>query len=361
MGVIESVIDGKKRFTVRKRWPDGSEINRFVKNRTIGKALLSRVEESITMGTWRELREELQRGVKKDVTVRQFWERFRDEYCIPRMSSWERYQRSFKTLNVIIGDVPLREFSRKHLHSYIQQRKGKVADSTINRDIAAIKKMFSFAFDVEAVETNPLMRFKILPVQETALRVITPEEFARLVDAMPTPEMAAFVVIVGETGIRKSEALNLKWRDIDFQRDRLVLENTKGKKVRHVPLSKIAQQKIMEITRYLDVEYLFAWDSGLSRGRKMRKPEKQFNAGRKAAGLEWVTIHGLRHYRATSWIQHGADPRSVQEKLGHKAIQTTMRYVHYVETHGDRAIREAQERESEVRDERILKRVKNGC
>ena len=93
----------------------------------------------------------------------------------------------------------------------------------------------------------------------------------------------------------------------------------------------------------------------------MRKPEKQFNAGRKAAGLEWVTIHGLRHYRATSWIQHGADPRSVQEKLGHKAIQTTMRYVHYVETHGDRAIREAQERESEVRDGIILKRVKNGC
>jgi len=46
--------------------------------------------------------------------------------------------------------------------------------------------------------------------------------------------------------------------------------------------------------------------------------------------------------------------------LGHEAIQTTMRYVHYVETHGERAIREAQEREREVRNDNDLKRVKNG-
>jgi integrase len=220
MGIIESKdANGKKRFAVRKRWPDGSEIYRYVANRTIGKALLSRIEESITMGTWRDLREELRRGIEKDVTVKQFWERFRDEYCKPRMSSWERYARSFKTINEKIGDVPLREFSRKHLHGDIQSRKGKVSDSTINHDIAAIKKMFSYAFEVEAVEMNPLIRFKTLPVQETALRVITKDEFERLINFMSTPEMAAFVAITGETGMRKMEALNLRWSDVDFPRE----------------------------------------------------------------------------------------------------------------------------------------------
>ena len=220
--------------------------------------------------------------------------------------------------------------------------------------------MFSYAFEVEAVEINPLVRFKIIPVQEKALRVITREEFERLVDAMPTPEMSAFVAIVGETGLRKSEALNLKWNDIDFQRERIVLEHTKGKRVRYVPLSKLALEKIMEISRYIGVEYLFTWDFGRYKGRHMRKPDKQFNTGRKAAGLDWITIHGLRHYRATSWIQHGADVRSVQEKLGHASIQTTMRYAHYIETHGDKAIREAQEKERNTQPVSVFKRVKNG-
>ena len=362
MGIIESIKNGKKRIAIRKRWPDGSEIYRFVKNRTIGKALISRIEESITMGTWRELRNELQRGVKKDVTVRQFWERFRDEYCKPRLtdSALHRYELSFKSIKEKVGNVQLCEFTRAHLHGYIQSRKGKVSNSTINKDIAAIKKMFSYAFEVEATTLNPLVRFKVLPVQETALRIITRAEFERLIDAMPTPEMSAFVAVTGETGMRKSEALNLKWEDIDFPRKRIVIERTKGKRVRYVPLSDKAIQKILELSRYIGVEKIFVRDSGSHKGQSIKNPYRQFCAGRKAAGLEWVTIHGLRHYRATSWIQYGAEPRSVQEKLGHKAIQTTMRYVHYVETHGDRAIREAQEREMEVRNDNDLKRVKNG-
>jgi len=116
VGIIESTAKGKKRIAVRKRWPDGSEIYRIVSNRTQGKQLLGRIEDAITMGTWRKLREDLRRGVEKNITVRQFWERFREEYCIPRMSSWKRYQQSFKTINVVVGDISLREFSRKHLH-----------------------------------------------------------------------------------------------------------------------------------------------------------------------------------------------------------------------------------------------------
>jgi len=49
----------------------------------------------------------------------------------------------------------------------------------------------------------------------------------------------------------------------------------------------------------------------------IRLPESPWR-GCEIAGLNWVTIHGLRHYRGTSWIQNGADMRSVQEKLGHQ-------------------------------------------
>ena len=106
--------------------------------------------------------------------------------------------------------------------------------------------------------------------------------------------------------------------------------------------------------KYMDVENLFVWDSGQNKGKQIRNPRKQFEKGRKTAGLEWVTIHGLRHYRITSWIQYGADLRSVQGKAGHSAIQTTMCYAHYVETHADKAIREAQERERRIKEDKRM-------
>jgi integrase len=119
--------------------------------------------------------------------------------------------------------------------------------------------------------------------------------------------------------MRRGEGLKLQRQDVDYKKGRIIVEKTKP----------------------------------------ILNPYKQFCEGRKAVGLEWVTFHNLRHYRGTSWLQHGADIRSVQEKLGHRDIKTTMRYAHFVETHGDRAIREAQEREVRETEDQS-KRGKNG-
>jgi site-specific recombinase XerD len=56
--------------------------------------------------------------------------------------------------------------------------------------------------------------------------------------------------------------------------------------------------------------------------------------------------HNLRHFRATQWLIHGVDVYSVKELLGHSSISTTMRYVHYVESHATRLVVEAQKKEA---------------
>ena len=71
-----------------------------------------------------------------------------------------------------------------------------------------------------------------------------------------------------------------------------------------------------------------------------------FAEGRKKAGLEWVTIHDLRHFRAPQWVQRGVDLRTVQELLGHSSITTTMRYAHFAPNHATRHIVEAQRLEA---------------
>jgi hypothetical protein len=73
---------------------------------------------------------------------------------------------------------------------------------------------------------------------------------------------------------------------------------------------------------------------------------KQFIQARRKAGLDWVTIHDLRHFRATQWIMRGVDLRTVQELLGHITITTTMRYAHFAPNHAARQIIETQQLEA---------------
>ena len=78
---------------------------------------------------------------------------------------------------------------------------------------------------------------------------------------------------------------------------------------------------------------------------RLLAPRKELYAGRKAAKLEWVGFHDLRHYRATQWVKHGIDIRTVKEWLGHRDIQTTMRYAHFAPSHAQKNFSLAQQLE----------------
>lgn len=292
-------------------------------------------------------------------TVATFWERFRDEYCKPRMSSWRRYQQSFAAINADLGSIPLREFRRHHLHEYLERRIKTVSRNTANRDIAAIKKMFSYALEVGAVEYHPLIKFPTFKVEEKALRLPTLDEFRALVESIYDPALRALVALLGETGMRRGEALNLTWQDIDFRGRRVVAQKTKGKKVRTIPLSDFAIEKLRAVTRFVGQPYVFCHQGGGRAGTRIRSIYGPLHRAAKEIGLEWITPHTLRHFRATAWLQHGVDIRTVKEALGHAAIATTSRYLKLVESHADRVLREAQEREQKEAEMRS-KRDENG-
>jgi integrase len=358
MGIIKRKVNGKWRYGVSRRLPRNKlgmkRFRRWYENRTMAQDVFDRLSGAIASGTLDTVLPGLVGALEATATVSSFWERFRDEYCKPRLSSWSRYELSFRTLNAEFGTIPLGEFRRQDLHSYMQKRKGQVSDSTINKDIAAIKKMFSYALEVGAVEHHPLVRFPGIRVQEKALRLPTVEEYHRLVDAMPDPVISAFVAVLGETGFRKNEALNLRRDQVDWKAARILTEKTKGKKVRSIPLSNFAMEKLRSLVPFVRNPHLFVHQGQVRLdGRRWLNPDKIFRRGRKAAGLEWITFHTLRHMRATTWMTHGVDLRTVKELLGHSDIRTTMRYVKYVDSHADLAVRSAQaEEEIELQNDK---------
>lgn len=105
--------------------------------------------------------------------VRSFYERFFEKYCNPRLRCLCRYALSFKSLNAMQGNIPLKEFQRKDLHRYVAKRKGQVIPATVNRDIAALSTLLSYAMECGETDTHPLVRFPKLKEPNKVFRLLT--------------------------------------------------------------------------------------------------------------------------------------------------------------------------------------------
>ena len=100
------------------------------------------------------------------------------------MPSWRSYEGSFESLNATLGKIPLKEFQHKDLHRYVAQRKKQVKPATVNRAIAAISKLFSYALECGEIDTHPLVRFPKLKEPKKVFRPLTVQQFRDLVEAV---------------------------------------------------------------------------------------------------------------------------------------------------------------------------------
>ena len=336
----------RQRIYLSRKWPDKTRFRRLMPNMTVARKTDARISEAIAMGTWRKLKSELIRGDDKtDPTIAEFAKVYLTEYCETRNRRPDFKRQALSSIVGILGDVRLSEFKRAHANHFVSVRSREVAPATVNRGIAVLKNMLSFALDQEHLQSLPLYRFKMAPEKKRALRILTFEEYRVLVEAVSREELAigAYTAILGETALRKSEGLKLQWSDIDCSRRQLTVQDSKSGQPRYIPLTEYALEWSSKLVRVIDNPYLFV---RLETGTAWKDPRGPFKAGCTSAGLDWVRgFHDLRHFRATHWLKNGVDLRTVQELLGHADISTTMRYVHYLQEHAIESVREAEKRE----------------
>ncbi len=193
---------------------------------------------------------------------------------------------------------------------------------TIASIIAALKFFFENVVKKDVVKIKPPKLEKKLPV------VLTKEEIMKLIESCENFRDKIIIELLYSSGLRISECLNLKVKDINFKERYGIVRGGKGKKDRIFILSKKVCEDLEDfiaIQGKSSENYIFT----NKYGKKLtaRYVQKMLNKIALSCGIDKkVTPHTLRHSFATHLLNRGVDIRKIQELLGHSNLSTTQIY-----------------------------------
>lgn len=199
--------------------------------------------------------------------------------------------------------------------------------NTCNQAIQAIKFFLNhILYQPLNVPIASVKRAKTLPT------VFSKEEIAVLLAVVKNQKHRLLLSLAYGAGLRVSEVVRLKIKDLDYQRNVLEIRQAKGKKDRLSLIPAKLSAELQELSVGRDkAGLLFASERG---GVLNTRTAQQifYNALRLARIKKTASFHSLRHSFATHMIEGGTDIRFVQELLGHENIRTTQGYTR-VATH----------------------------
>lgn len=212
---------------------------------------------------------------------------------------------------------------------YAYRKSNKWSATIQNQLINAIK------FFYEKLLKRPAKQYDLpRPKKEHKLpSVFSEEEIRKMIEACENLKHRSILCLAYAAGLRVSEIINMKLKDIDSKRMVIVIRQSKGRKDRQVMLS----PKLLELLReyfkqYRPKQWLFEGQG--KEQYSIRSIQLVLAAVKKKAGVKRNgSIHALRHSFATHLLESGTDLLSIKELLGHNSLKTTLTYTHVSRKH----------------------------
>jgi len=259
---------------------------------------------------------DIRESIQKEGKRRRYSQKTIQTYigCVERFFKWRKKEPKQVTKKDI----------REFLEMYSEKNK---AGNTINVNLMALKFYFE-----NIMGRKFYVRIKYSKTPKKLPAVLTKQEIRKLLNAISNWKHRLMIEFLYSSGLRVSELLNIKIKDLELDKNYGYVRNGKGGKDRLIILSKIVREKIknlIEIENLNRIDFLF--QSNRKRKYHMRSIQKIIkNASKKARLENWKEIHPhtLRHSFATHLIENGYDVTNVQSMLGHKSPETSLIYVH---------------------------------
>jgi len=263
-------------------------------------------------------------------TIADLGRRFLAEHIEPKRKA--STARAFRALldNIIvpaIGDRKVADLTRPEVLRL--HHANRHTPYQANRVLAVLSSMFNLAerWGLRADGSNPCRHVEKFR-ERARERMLSPAELARLGDALAAYGGSSYAVVAVKllvfTGARLGEVLGLRWEWIDFERGEARLPDSKtGAKTLHLPPPALAV--LANLPRLEGNPHVIA---GQKEGAALVNLEKPWRAIRKAAGLDDVRLHDLRHAFASVAASSGMGLPIIGRLLGHAQAAATSRYAH---------------------------------
>lgn len=208
------------------------------------------------------------------------------------------------------------------IRDFLLAKKDKgLSPQTINQYLHAIKFFYQ-----DIIKTNYKIDIKFAKRTNKIPVVLSRDEIKKMIEPIKNQKHKLMIALAYAAGLRVSEIINLKVKDVDISELTIHLKEAKGKKDRITIFPEKLKDGIGEfLSDKNGNDYVFLSE----RGGKLteRTAQKIFEKALKSVNIKKdATFHSLRHSFATHLLENGVDVRYVQELLGHQNIRTTQIY-----------------------------------
>jgi len=257
---------------------------------------------------------ELREKMIRDMKLREFSPRTQKSYVDAVVGLVKHYNQSPDTLN--------EEQVQAYLLYLMEER--KLSWSTCNVAISALRFLYGATLGMESMCLAIPPRKKVTRLPE----ILSLQELVSLFNSAHNPKHRVLLMTTYGGGLRVSEVVRLKDKDIDSERMMIRVDQGKGRKDRYTTLSKrLLQELRLYWKMFRPPTWLFPSPRDSDNHINISTAQRIYYKAKKRAGItKGKGIHMLRHCFATHMLEAGYDPRTIQIMMGHTAISTTMLY-----------------------------------
>lgn len=336
--LVRTAEDGEEQFYIRYRNPEGKQL--FEKaviprvTMTAAKAAGLRAARAEGKAPSNRERREQERAAKAAEAGQWTIEKLWNEYVKQRyggkadLSDKSYYKTHLKDL---FGSKEPHELVPLDVDRLRVRLLKTLSPGTVAKVLGLLRRLVNFG-EKKRLAPGPGFKIALPRVNNTKTEFLTDEQMSRYIKVCrewSDPQAGNFQLLELFTGLRRAEARNLLWQDIDLERGFLTIRNPKGGIDQKIPLSSAAKALLEAHPRSEKSPYVFAGEKGGARGFKQVADASRDI--RKAAGLPdtFRPNHGLRHSFASHLASSGeVDLYTIQRLLTHKSPMMTQRYAH---------------------------------
>jgi integrase len=257
---------------------------------------------------------------RPEMTVGELWILFLAE---GDCKAWHKDR--MKVLFHYWGATPIGRIHKSMVADYRRGRHAAkiVTDTTINRDLEALRHILFWAVEEGLLTSNPLKGMHLTPERRKPRSILGLDEEPKLLSAA-APHLRSIIVMALDTGMRRGELLNQLWEHVDFNRNLLFVTRSKtaGGEGREIPFTARVHDLLLAVRREDGLLFTF-------KSKPIRIIKTAWRAAVRRAGIRYLRFHDLRHTFNSRLMESGVIQDVRKVLMGHSSGEDINdRYTH---------------------------------